>query len=83
MGTGEINYSIQVSNLLKVYDDGTPAVDHNTFCVKKGEIFGLLGPNGAGKSSMFNIMSMNVKRTDGDVKILGAHIDQIDVKSHA
>jgi len=47
--------------------------------VKKGEVFGLLGPNGAGKSSMFNIMTMDLKRSDGDVKILHQHLDRIDV----
>jgi ABC-type multidrug transport system ATPase subunit len=47
--------------------------------VKKGEVFGLLGPNGAGKSSMFNVMTMDLKRTDGDVQILGKNIDNLDV----
>jgi len=50
-------------------------VNLNTFSVKKGEVFGLLGPNGAGKSSMFNIMTMNLKRSGGDVKILGKDLD--------
>ena len=44
----------------KVYGDGVAAVNNNTFCVKKGEVFGLLGPNGAGKSTMFNIMTMDL-----------------------
>lgn len=55
---------------MKIYADGTAAVNKNTFCVKKGEVFGLLGPNGAGKSSMFNIMTMDLRRTDGDIKIM-------------
>ena len=55
---------------MKIYPDGTAAVNKNTFCVKKGEVFGLLGPNGAGKSSMFNIMTMDLRRTDGDIKIM-------------
>jgi ABC-type multidrug transport system ATPase subunit len=65
---------------VKIYADGTAAVNKNTFCVKKGEVFGLLGPNGAGKSSMFNIMTMDLRRTDGDIKIMQQHLDEIDLK---
>lgn len=61
---------IQGNNLKKVYNDGVAAVNDNTFCVKKGEVFGLLGPNGAGKSTMFNMMTMDLKRTSGKIKIL-------------
>jgi ABC-2 type transport system ATP-binding protein len=40
--------SIEVENLTKRYDD-TLAVDHISFRVHRGEVFGFLGPNGAGK----------------------------------
>ena len=66
---------IQAQILRKVYGDGVAAVNDNTFAVKKGEVFGLLGPNGAGKSSMFNIMTMDLRRTSGQVKILGKNLD--------
>ena len=55
------------------------AVNDNTFAVKKGEVFGLLGPNGAGKSSMFNVMTMDLKRSDGEVSIMDTPLDNIDV----
>ena len=58
------------------------AVNDNSFQVGRGEVFGLLGPNGAGKSSMFNVMTMDLKRTDGDVKIMETNIDQLDVAVH-
>ena len=44
---------VYVENLVKKYGDLT-AVDHISFTVEKGEIFGLLGPNGAGKSTTLN-----------------------------
>lgn len=53
-----------------MYPNGTLAVNENTFVVKKGEVFGLLGPNGAGKSSMFNMMTMNLRRTGGDIRLM-------------
>ena len=63
----------------KVYRDGVAAVNKNSFCVERGEVFGLLGPNGAGKSSMFNIMTMDMKRSAGDVKIFDDNVDQISL----
>ena len=63
------DYYIQAKNLKKVYS-GFAAVKNNTFCVKKGEIFGLLGPNGAGKSTTFNVLSMRSQRSGGEVRLL-------------
>lgn len=57
-------------------------MNNNTFCVKRGEVFGLLGPNGAGKSTMFNVMTMDLKRSEGDVKILQTDIDNLNVTLH-
>lgn len=54
---------------MKVYKNGVAAVNKNTFCVKKGEVFGLLGPNGAGKTSTFNIMTMALRKSAGGVKL--------------
>jgi ABC-type transport system involved in cytochrome bd biosynthesis fused ATPase/permease subunit len=72
-------YPIKSNELYKVYGNGVAAVNKNTFCVKKGEVFALLGPNGAGKSTMFNIMTMDLKRTSGDVQILNTDLDNINV----
>lgn len=43
---------------------------------------GLLGPNGAGKSTAFNILSMRLNRSFGDVKLLGRDIDEGVVGTH-
>ena len=40
---------IEVENLVKIYSNGTRAVDGISFSVDEKEIFGFLGPNGAGK----------------------------------
>jgi len=61
---------LQVRDLVKRYGK-TTAVDHLSFEVREGEIFGLLGPNGAGKSTTIRIL-MNIYNEDsGDVRIFG------------
>jgi sodium transport system ATP-binding protein len=47
------------------------AVDHITFDVKAGEIFGLLGPNGAGKTTTMRILCTVLKPTAGTATIAG------------
>ena len=44
---------IEVNNLVKRYGDHK-AVDHLSFSIEKGKIYGFLGPNGAGKSTTMN-----------------------------
>ena len=46
---------IEIKDILKQYDKVT-AVDHVSFSVETGDIFGLLGPNGAGKTTFINIL---------------------------
>ena len=64
---------IEVKNLVKKYGDHT-AVDHLSFTVEKGQIYGFLGPNGAGKSTTMNIMTGYLGATDGEVLITGHDI---------
>ncbi len=66
---------IDVVDLTKSYSDlqrGTfVAVDHVSFQVGPGEIFGLLGANGAGKTTVLRILSTVLKPTSGTVRVRG------------
>jgi ABC-2 type transport system ATP-binding protein len=54
------------------HDYGTRlALDHLSFRVNRGEIFGLLGPNGSGKTTLFRILSTLMVPTGGSARILG------------
>jgi ABC-2 type transport system ATP-binding protein len=64
---------IEVSNLVKKYGNHT-AVDHLSFRVEKGQIYGFLGPNGAGKSTTMNIITGYLASTEGTVVINGHDI---------
>ena len=64
---------IEVSNLVKKYGDHT-AVDHLSFQIEKGKIYGFLGPNGAGKSTTMNMITGYISATEGKVMIDGHDI---------
>lgn len=64
---------IEVKNLVKKYGNHL-AVDHLSFTVEKGQIYGFLGPNGAGKSTTMNIMTGYIGATEGEVFINGYDI---------
>ncbi len=50
------------------------AVDHLTFSVRRGEIFGLLGANGAGKTTTFRMLSGLLLPTSGELRIDGQDV---------
>ena len=64
---------IEVKNLVKRYGDHT-AVDHLSFEIEKGKIYGFLGPNGAGKSTTMNMITGYIASTEGTVVIDGHDI---------
>ncbi|EHP69215.1 daunorubicin resistance ABC transporter ATP-binding subunit [Metallosphaera yellowstonensis MK1] len=75
-------YSIETRDLTKKYGDFV-AVDHISFTVKRGEIFGLLGPNGAGKTTTIKMLTGLTPPTEGDALVAGFSIvrNPIEVKS--
>ena len=66
-------YAVEVDNLTKCFGDFC-AVDHLSFTVKHGEVFGLLGPNGAGKSTVIRMLTTLVPPTSGHARIVGFDI---------
>ncbi len=66
-------YSIEANRLTKQFGNFT-AVDHISFQVKKGEIFGFLGANGAGKTTAIKMMSGLLQPTSGTATIAGYDI---------
>jgi len=60
----ESDVMIEVRDLTKRFN-GLTAVDHVSFDVKRGEVFGLLGPNGAGKTTTIRMLSTLTRPTEG------------------
>jgi ABC-2 type transport system ATP-binding protein len=72
---------IQVKDLKKVYST-TLAVDHVSFDVKEGEVFGFLGPNGAGKTTTIRMMVGLTQPSSGTAWIDGHDVtkEPVEVK---
>lgn len=64
------NPIIEVHDLVKRFSDNT-AVDHVSFAVNEGEVFGLLGPNGAGKSTIIKMLTTLLPPTSGRASVVG------------
>jgi len=72
---------VNVRNLVKRYGD-LLAIDHLSFSIKEGEIFGLLGPNGSGKTTAINCILSLLKYDKGEIEIFGQPMrpDAYDIK---
>lgn len=66
--------ALVVNELTRVFNKHLVAVDHVSFRVKEGEIFGFLGPNGAGKTTTINMLITVLRPTDGDAIVCGYDI---------
>ena len=57
---------LQVKNLYKSFG-GLKAISDCSLKIKKGSITGIIGPNGSGKTTLFNLISGNLKSSQGTV----------------
>ncbi len=65
---------LSIQNVVKRYDKYT-AVDHVSFDVPKGSVFGLLGPNGAGKTSLIRMITTITGPDEGAILMDGEKIN--------
>jgi pyoluteorin transport system ATP-binding protein len=68
---GEV--AVQVRELVRRFGKFT-AVDHVSFEVRRGEIFGLLGPNGAGKTTTFRMLCGLLPASGGILRVAGVDL---------
>lgn len=67
---------IAIINLKKSFGNKVVLNDIN-LSIKKGEIFGLLGPSGSGKTTIINILTGQIKKTDGEARIFGEDTENL------
>ena len=66
----------ELTKIFKVRDSDFIAVDHVSFEVEPGTVFGLLGPNGAGKTTTMRMILGLLSSDDGYAEISGVRSDQ-------
>ncbi len=65
-----LEYSVRAEALTRRFGDFV-AVDHVSFEIRPGEIWGFLGPNGAGKSTTIRMLCGILDPTEGNAEVLG------------
>lgn len=63
-------FAVIVENLSKSFG-ALNAVDHVSFRIERGRVFGLLGPNGAGKSTTLAMLATLLKPSSGSASVNG------------
>jgi ABC-2 type transport system ATP-binding protein len=71
--------AIQARELTKRFGAFT-AVDHVSFEVRRGELFGLLGPNGAGKTTLSRMLTTLIVPTSGQGLVAGFDVARDPVR---
>lgn len=75
---GKDDISIEARGLTKRFGSFT-AVDHVSFRIRRGEIFGFLGSNGCGKTTTMRMLTGLLKATEGEAWLFGSPVDGDDM----
>ena len=72
--TANDDIAIEADGLTRKFGDFT-AVDHVSFRIRRGEIFGFLGSNGCGKTTTMRMLTGLLPATEGSAKLFGRSVD--------
>ena len=72
--------AIEARDLTMRFGDFT-AVDHVSFRIRRGEIFGFLGSNGCGKSTTMKMLTGLLPASEGQAWLFGREVDPRDIET--
>ena len=72
------NIAIEAVGLTKRFGSFT-AVDHASFRIRRGEIFGFIGSNGCGKSTTMKMLTGLLQPTEGQASLFGHAVNTSDI----
>ncbi len=72
-----MTFDLQLSNVGKVFDNGTAAVIDFNLDVAKGEFIAFLGPSGCGKTTTLRMIAGFETISSGDIFIRGSRINDL------
>ena len=75
---GDGDVAIEARGLTMRFGDFV-AVDHVSFRIRRGEIFGFLGSNGCGKTTTMKMLTGLLPPSEGDAWLFGSHVDPRDI----
>jgi branched-chain amino acid transport system ATP-binding protein len=68
--------ALEITGLKKSFG-GLPAIDNVSLAVMPGERRLIIGPNGAGKTTLFNLITGDLRRESGTIKLFGAEVQRL------
>ena len=69
---------IEISNVTKIYPNGTQAVHETSLSIEKGEFMVFVGPSGCGKSTLLRMVAGLEDISQGEISLDGKVINKID-----
>jgi ribosome-dependent ATPase len=78
--SGNGKTAIEANDLTKRFGDFA-AVDHVSFNIEQGEIFGFLGSNGCGKTTTMKMLTGLLPATEGEASLFGNPVDPKDIET--
>lgn len=71
---------IRMTDVFKIYENGTKALKGVTLSIDTGEFAFLVGPSGSGKTSIIKLLTGEIAATDGQVIVNGFDMNQIKLR---
>ena len=78
----EVTAALHLSGLKKSFG-GLPAIDGVSLEVMPGERRLIIGPNGAGKTTLFNLITGDLPRDDGTIRLFGEEVSRLQPHQRA